>query len=182
MRLLPVPLAGLLCFEPQVFGDERGFFQEIWNRERYAGFGLDKDFVQDNIARSQRGVLRGLHFQNPNAQGKLVWALQGEVFDVTVDIRRSSPTFGQWFGIYLSAANHRQLYVPPGFAHGYAVTSETVLFAYKCTDFYRPATQQAVRWNDPAIGIKWPIGEPILSPKDQAAPLLAELPPDRLFP
>ena len=182
MKLLDVSLDGLLFFEPQVFGDPRGFFQETWNRKTYQAFGLPSDFVQDNLASSQRGVLRGLHFQNPHSQGKFVYVLQGEVFDVVVDLRQHSPTFGRWFGEYLSAENRRQLYIPPSFAHGYVVTSDTCLFAYKCDDYYNPATQHCIRWNDPAIGIRWPVDKPILAPRDASAPCLMDLPVQNLFP
>jgi dTDP-4-dehydrorhamnose 3,5-epimerase len=182
VKRIAVPLEGLLLFEPQVFGDSRGFFQETWNQRTYGSLGLSVEFVQDNLAFSQRGVLRGLHFQNPHSQAKFVYVLQGEVFDVAVDLRQHSPTFGQWFGEYLSAENRRQLYIPPCFAHGYVVTSDTCLFAYKCDDYYSPATQHCIRWNDPAIGIHWPIEKLILAPRDEKAPLLQDLPRECLFP
>jgi dTDP-4-dehydrorhamnose 3,5-epimerase len=182
MKVLTCDLAGLLIVEPKVFGDERGFFLESWNRARYGKAGLDVDFVQDNLSFSRRGTLRGLHFQNPSPQGKLLQVLQGEVFDVAVDIRRGSPTFGKWHGLMLSAENKLQFYVPPGFAHGFVVTSETALFQYKCTEAYSPKHEAAVRWDDPAIGIKWPVQNPLLSERDAKAPLLSELPGERLFP
>ncbi|HOC00891.1 MAG TPA: dTDP-4-dehydrorhamnose 3,5-epimerase [Verrucomicrobiota bacterium] len=181
MKVVPGQLDGLLLIEPDVFGDERGFFLETWNRRRYAEAGLDIDFVQDNLSRSRRGILRGLHFQNPSSQGKLVMALEGEVFDVAVDLRRSSPTFGRWQGVLLSAGNKRQFYLPPGFAHGFQVVSETALFHYKCTAAYAPANECAVRWDDPELAIAWPIANPVLSAKDAHAPRLSQIPPDRLF-
>ena len=167
MNIETTPLAGLLLITPDVFGDERGFFQETWNLRRYTEAGLDRHFVQDNLSLSRKGILRGLHFQNPGPQGKLVYVLQGEVFDVAVDVRADSPTFGQWYGVTLSAENHRQLFVPEGFAHGFCVTSETALFAYKCTDFYNPKAEFSLLWNDPDIGIEWPITNPELSEKDR---------------
>lgn len=167
MNIETTPLAGLLLITPDVHGDERGFFQETWNLRRYTDAGLDRHFVQDNLSRSRKGILRGLHFQNPGAQGKLVYVLEGEVFDVAVDVRADSPTFGQWYGVTLSAENHRQLFVPEGFAHGFCVTSETALFAYKCTDFYNPKAEFSLLWNDPDIGIEWPITNPELSEKDR---------------
>jgi dTDP-4-dehydrorhamnose 3,5-epimerase len=174
-------LQGLLIIEPKVFGDARGFFLETWNRNRYREAGLDADFVQDNLSFSRRGILRGLHFQNPNPQGKLLQVLQGEVFDVAVDIRRGSPTFGKWHGLVLSAENKRQFYVPPGFAHGFAVLSETALFHYKCTELYSPKDEMAIRWDDSDIAINWPLKEPLLSDKDAKGALLRDLPADRLF-
>ena len=167
MKIETTPLSGLLVIKPDVYGDERGFFQETWNLRRYTEAGLDRHFVQDNLSYSRRGILRGLHFQNPGPQGKLVYVLQGEVFDVAVDVRADSPTFGQWYGITLSAENHTQFFVPEGFAHGFCVTSEFALFAYKCTDFYNPSAEFSLQWNDPAIGIEWPIQDPELSAKDR---------------
>jgi dTDP-4-dehydrorhamnose 3,5-epimerase len=175
VKVTEAGLPGVLLVEPDVFGDERGFFMESYNRRRYAEQGLDAEFVQDNLSYSARGVLRGLHFQNPNPQGKLVSVLEGEVFDVAVDIRVGSPTFGQWTGVTLSAANKRQFYVPEGFAHGFLVTSEAALFAYKCTDFYNPAAEGGALWNDPEVGVDWPVEEPVLSEKDRNAPTLREL-------
>jgi len=154
---------------------------ETWNRARYREAGLDMDFVQDNISFSRRGILRGLHFQNPKSQGKLLQVLLGEVFDVAVDVRRSSPSFGKWHGVTLSSENKRQFYVPPGFAHGFAVVSETALFHYKCTDFYSPKDEVTIRWDDPDIHIKWPMNEPILSNRDAQAVRLRETPAERLF-
>ena len=181
MKLLTCDIQGLLIIEPDVFGDARGFFMESWNRQRYRAAGLDVDFVQDNISFSRRGILRGLHFQNPRPQGKLIQALQGEVFDVAVDIRRGSPTFGRWHGLVLSSENKRQFYIPPGFAHGFEVLSETALFHYKCTEFYSPKDEVAIHWNDPQIAIQWNIREPLVSAKDGQAPRLADIPPSRLF-
>lgn len=180
MRVHPGPLPGVLVIEPAVFGDPRGQFFESWQCERYAAAGVSEAFVQDNVSRSSRGVLRGLHVQLPGAQGKLVSVLEGEVFDVAVDIRRGSPTFGQSFGVQLSADNHRQLYVPPGFAHGFQVCSETALFLYKCTEYYRPENEISIDWNDPALGIAWPLPDPTLSNKDRAGVLLRDVPTDRL--
>ncbi len=181
MNVLTCDLSGLLVIEPEVFGDPRGFFLETWNRGRYADAGIDADFVQDNVSFSRRGTLRGLHFQNPRPQGKLLQVLQGEIYDVAVDIRRSSPTFGRWHGLALSSENKLQFYVPPGFAHGFVVVSEHALVHYKCTDFYSPKDELAVRWNDPAIAIDWPVKEPLLSDRDSKAVRLSEMPPDRLF-
>ncbi len=181
MNVTSCDLAGLLLIEPDVFGDNRGFFLESWNRQRYREAGIAHDFVQDNFSLSGRGTLRGLHFQNPAAQGKLVSVWQGEVWDVAVDIRRQSPTFRRWFGATLSAENKRQLYVPPGFAHGFVVVSETALFHYKCTELYSPKNEMGFRWDDPAIGIKWPVTNPILSKRDAASPLFDALPADKLF-
>ena len=179
MNILQTPLPGVLVIEPKVFGDSRGFFVETWQSERYAAAGLPA-FVQDNLSLSARGVLRGLHYQEPDAQGKLVQVLLGEVFDVAVDIRRGSATFGTWHGVTLSSENKRQFYVPAGFAHGFIVTSETALFAYKCTELYRPEHDHSLRWDDPDIGIAWPIDEPSRSAKDAEAPRLAEIPHDEL--
>lgn len=168
------PLADLLLIKPDVFGDHRGFFLETWSAQRYQEQGIKEDFVQDNLSLSQQGVLRGLHFQNPNAQGKLVSVLAGAVFDVAVDIRQGSPTFGQWFGVELTAENHFQLYVPAGFAHGFCVMSEQALFAYKCTAYYDPSAEHSLLWNDPAIGIEWPVKNPQLSKKDLVGKCLKE--------
>ena len=181
MNILPCPIEGLRIFEPKVFGDERGFFMETWNARRYRDAGLDANMVQDNLSFSRRGILRGLHFQNPHPQGKLLQVLQGEVFDVAVDIRRSSPTFGRWHSVMLSAENKRQFYVPPGFAHGFQVLSETALFSYKCTDLYEPKDEMGIRWDDPEIGIDWPIKNPVLSERDAKAPRLKEVPAGKLF-
>jgi dTDP-4-dehydrorhamnose 3,5-epimerase len=173
-------LPGAVVIEPQVFGDSRGFFMETWSSARYAAIGLPERFVQDNLSFSARGVLRGLHFQNPRGQGKLVSVLQGEVYDVAVDVRRGSPQFGRWVGVNLSAENRRQFYVPPGFAHGFVVVSETALFAYKCTEYYDPAAEVAVAWDDPDIAVAWPVTAPTLSQRDRAAPRLRDLAAERL--
>jgi dTDP-4-dehydrorhamnose 3,5-epimerase len=170
-----------MVVEPNVFGDARGFFMETWNRQRYREAGLDWNFVQDNLSLSRRGILRGLHFQNPRSQGKLLQVLQGEVFDVAVDIRRSSPTFGRWHSLVLSAENKRQFYIPPGFAHGFLVLSETALFQYKCTESYSPQDELAIRWDDPDIGIAWPLKEPLVSERDAKGLRLREVPRERLF-
>lgn len=180
MKVVETELPGVLVVEPDRFGDARGFFQEVWHEGRYEEAGMPGPFVQDNLSCSAHGVLRGLHFQNPNGQGKLVYVLQGEVFDVAVDIRAGSPTFGKWAGATLSGDNGRQFYIPPGFAHGFCVTGETALFAYKCTDFYNPQTEGAIRWDDPAIGIDWPLSEPVVSARDADASLLADIDPVRL--
>lgn len=172
---------GLLLLEPAVFRDPRGFFMESWNQRRYAAAGLDATFVQDNISVSSRGILRGLHFQNPGSQGKLVSALQGEVYDVAVDLRQGSPTFGKHYAAILSEQNKLQFYVPPGFAHGFLVLSDGAMFHYKCTDFYNPKTELTVLWNDPDLGIPWPLKNPLVSDKDAKGLRLRDLPQDRLF-
>ncbi len=182
MNVLPCRLDGLLLIEPRVFGDSRGYFLETWNAQRYRDHGIQEDFVQDNLSFSCRGILRGLHFQNPNPQGKLVQVLEGEVFDVAVDLRRSSPGFGKWEGVILSSVNKRQLYVPPGFAHGFAVVSETALFHYKCTRLYSPRDEKTLLWNDPDIGVEWPLSEPVLSDKDRAGVRLKDLPSGSIYP
>ena len=179
MNVIEADLPGVLIVEPRVFGDERGFFMESWNWRRYEELGIPAAglrFVQDNLSFSARGVLRGLHFQNPQPQGKLVWVLQGEVFDVAVDIRVGSPTFGRWTGTTLSAENKRQLWIPPDFAHGFVVTGEVALFAYKCTDYYSARAECSILWDDPDVGIAWPVQEPNLSEKDRAAQPLREMP------
>ncbi len=175
MRVKPAQLADVLIIEPQSFEDDRGFFFESWNRQRYAAAGIDVDFVQDNHARSVKGVLRGLHAQHPHDQGKLVRALNGEIFDVAVDIRKGSPAFGKWVGIELSATNRRQFFVPPGFAHGYCVLSTEADVEYKCTDYYSPDDEITIAWNDPDIGIEWPLTNPIVSSKDIDAQTLKDL-------
>jgi dTDP-4-dehydrorhamnose 3,5-epimerase len=181
MNVTTCEIPGLVIVEPTVFGDARGFFLETWNRQRYHDAGLDWNFVQDNVSLSRRGILRGLHFQNPAPQGKLVFVLQGEVFDVAVDIRRGSPTFSRWHAERLSGENKRQFFIPPGFAHGFVVLSETALFAYKCTEFYTPQHELTLAWNDPDVGIQWPLDHPQLSEKDARGLRLKDLPPDRLF-
>jgi dTDP-4-dehydrorhamnose 3,5-epimerase len=181
MQVLETPLPGVLVIEPRVFQDDRGYFYESYHEKRYWDAGLQVQFVQDNHSHSQRGTLRGLHYQLQHPQGKLVRVAVGEVFDVAVDIRKGSPTFGHWYGVYLSGENNKQLYVPPGYAHGFCVLSETADFLYKCTDFYTPGDEYAVLWNDPDIQIQWPsIINPLLSPKDAEAPLLHAIAADHL--
>ncbi len=170
-----------MLVDPDVYGDARGYFLETWNQRRYADLGLHADFVQDNISFSRRGILRGLHFQNPLPQGKLVMVLEGEVFDVAVDLRLASPTFGRWQSVVLSSENRRQCYIPPGFAHGFQVTSEAALFSYKCTEFYAPGSETILRWDDPDLGIPWPLPDPIISAKDSAGVRLADLPRGKLY-
>ncbi|POA57090.1 MULTISPECIES: dTDP-4-dehydrorhamnose 3,5-epimerase [unclassified Pseudomonas] len=176
MKVITTELPGVLIIEPKVFGDERGFFYESFNAKVFAeATGVDVQFVQDNHSRSQKGVLRGLHYQLQNTQGKLVRVTQGEVLDVAVDIRRSSPHFGQWVAVRLSAANHRQLWVPEGFAHGFVVLSDFAEFLYKTTDYYTPSAERSIRWDDPTLAIDWELSEPPqLSAKDQAGSLLTE--------
>lgn len=178
MNLLPTSIADVVIIEPKVFGDERGFFFESFNERRFqeaVGVPLSLRFVQDNHSKSAKNVLRGLHYQIYQPQGKLVRVIAGEVFDVAVDIRRSSPTFGKWVGAVLSAENKRQMWVPAGFAHGFLVTSESAEFLYKTTDYWAPEHERSIAWNDPAIGIEWPIEEaPVLSAKDKNAVLLAD--------
>jgi len=180
VNTIETKLPGVLILELDVFSDERGFFLETWNSTRYENAGIQGPFVQDNVSFSKKGILRGLHFQYPQSQGKLVQVLSGEVVDVAVDIRVGSPTFGQWISDVLSDTNHRQLYIPPGFAHGFCVTSEMAVFSYKCTDFYNPATEGGIIFNDPDINIDWPTKEPLLSPKDSNYPRLKDLSPDKL--
>jgi dTDP-4-dehydrorhamnose 3,5-epimerase len=177
MEVVETALAGVRLLGPRVFRDDRGFFLESWNARTFAALGLALDFVQDNHSRSARGTLRGIHYQVERPQGKLVRVVRGRVYDVAVDLRRSSPTFGQWFGTELSEDNHHQLWVPPGFGHAFYVMSDTADFLYKCTEFYEPGLDRALRWDDPTLAIDWPIpaGEtPVLSGKDLAAPLLAD--------
>lgn len=172
MQVIPTAVKDALIIEPRVFGDARGFFMESWNRRSFSALGLDLDFVQDNHSRSQRGVLRGLHYQMQQVQGKLVRVVAGAVFDVAVDLRRASPTFGQWAGVVLSAENQRMFWVPPGFAHGFLTLTETADFLYKATDYYAPAHERSILWNDPDLGIDWPLadlpGPPVLAAKDAA--------------
>jgi dTDP-4-dehydrorhamnose 3,5-epimerase len=175
MRVLETGLEGVLIVEPRVFEDERGSFVENWHASRYAELGIEGPFVQDNVSVSKRGVIRGLHFQAPNPQGKLVAVLHGAVYDVAVDVRAGSRAFGRWVGVELSAANARQLWIPAGFAHGFQALQEGTVLSYKCTGYYSPADERSVHWQDPDIGITWPIAEPLLSPKDAAAPVLADL-------
>jgi dTDP-4-dehydrorhamnose 3,5-epimerase len=176
VKVTETELPGVVVIEPRVFGDERGFFVETFQAERYrAQAGISAAFVQDNHSRSKRGVLRGLHLQKQHPQGKLVRAARGEIFDVAADIDPRSPTFGRWVGLTLSDTNHRQLWIPPGFAHGFLVMSEVADFEYKCTDYYHPQSETGVIWNDPDLAIAWPIAEPTLSEKDRQLPTLAQL-------
>jgi dTDP-4-dehydrorhamnose 3,5-epimerase len=176
MKVIQTELPGVVIIEPKVFADPRGFFKENYQRTRYAEAGIAGEFVQDNISRSHRGTLRGLHFQREHVQAKLVQALAGRIFDVAVDVRRKSPHFGKWVGTELSEANHRQMYVPPGFAHGFCVLSESADLYYKCSDFYYPQHERTLLWNDPSVGIRWPLEvEPILSDKDRGGTPLSAL-------
>lgn len=176
MKVTPLELPGVLLIEPDVHGDERGFFVETFQARRYLdAAGIAAQLVQDNHARSRRGVLRGLHFQTARPQGKLVRVSRGEVFDVTADVDPRSPTFGQWVGTRISDKDHRQIWIPPGYAHGYLVLSEFADFEYKCTDYYHRESEAGVVWNDPDLDIEWPLDDPTLSAKDQALPTLAEL-------
>jgi len=175
MEFQRLAIPDVILIKPKVFGDARGWFFESWEARKFAAAGLDVAFVQDNYSRSVKDTLRGLHYQIRQPQGKLVRVTQGEVFDVAVDIRKSSPTFGKWVGTILSGENKDQLWVPPGFAHGFYVLSESAEFFYKCSDFYAPEHERTLRWDDPALGIVWPLkGEPLLSPKDQQGKLLAD--------
>jgi dTDP-4-dehydrorhamnose 3,5-epimerase len=177
MKVVPTELPGVVVIEPRVFGDERGFFLETFSARAYREAGLPTEFAQDNFSRSARGTLRGLHFQEPDAQGKLCGVSRGKVFDVAVDVRRGSPTFGRWTAVELDDESHRRIWIPPGFAHGFCVVSEIADFHYKCTAPYAPASERCVRWDDPALAIPWPLtGAPLLSPKDRGAPLLADAP------
>ena len=177
MEFVPTRLPEVVLIKPRVFGDERGFFLETWQEQRFAAGGIDAHFVQDNHSHSRRNALRGLHFQILQPQGKLVRVSSGAVFDVVVDMRRSSTRFGHWFGVELNSKNQYMLWVPPGFAHGYFTLSDSADVLYKCTDYYAPQHERAVRWSDPRLGVEWPLPldkEPILSPKDAVAPLLAD--------
>jgi dTDP-4-dehydrorhamnose 3,5-epimerase len=176
MKTTPTRLPEVLIIEPRVFPDARGHFYEMWENNRYRDANIPGPFVQDNVSRSVRGTLRGLHFQEPRSQGKLVTVLTGKIFDVAVDIRRDSPRFRQWVGVELDADNPRQLWIPPGFAHGFCVISEWADFLYKCTQSYNPTTERSICWNDPDLAIDWPIPNPVLSEKDAAAPLLSDTP------
>lgn len=174
MEIEQSPLAGVLLVKPKIWGDARGYFVETWQHERYTAAGIDLPFVQDNHSCSSYGILRGLHFQRKHPQGKLVYVSMGSVFDVVVDIRPASSSFGQWFGAELTAENQHQMWVPPGMAHGFVVTSPTAHFHYKCTDYYHPEDEGTIAWNDPALGICWPVPEPLLSTKDAMAPCLQD--------
>lgn len=180
MEIIQTPIRDLVVIQPRVFKDPRGFFLETFQSQRYEGAGIAGPFVQDNHSRSAAGVLRGLHFQKNHPQGKLIYVVKGAVFDVSVDLRSGSPTFGRWYGTTLSDENNRQMYVPPGFAHGFCVLSESVDFIYKCTDFYHPEDEGGLLWNDPDLAIEWPVGSPILAPRDMEFPRLTELRPEDL--
>ncbi len=180
MKITETGLAGVKIIEPDKFEDSRGFFMEIWQNNRYTQAGITSAFVQDNIAFSTNGVLRGLHFQNPDAQAKMVYALSGEVFDVIVDIRYGSPTFGQWTSVTLDYRSGRQIYIPEGFAHGYCVISDSAIVAYKCSNYYNPKAEGSILWSDPDIGIDWPIPAPLISEKDTLSPRLKDISPERL--
>jgi dTDP-4-dehydrorhamnose 3,5-epimerase len=176
MEFIETSLPGVLRVRPKLFGDQRGFFAELYHAERFAQNGIELPFIQDNMSRSCRGVLRGLHFQIQHPQGKLVYCLSGEIFDVAVDVRKSSPTFGQWTGVTLNDQNREALYVPPGFAHGFCVLSESADVFYKCTDLYHPEYERSLLWNDPTVQVQWPLTEGItLSGKDREGKLLADL-------
>ena len=170
MEVVSTPIAGVLLIKPKIWGDARGYFVETWQQERYTAAGINLPFVQDNHSMSTYGILRGLHFQKTRPQGKLVYVSLGKVFDVAVDIRPASPTFGQWYGVELTQENQWQLWIAPGLAHGFAVTSETAHFHYKCTDYYCPEDEGGIRWNDPTFNVRWPVANPRLSEKDAAAP------------
>ena len=170
MEVVSTPIAGVLLIKPKIWGDARGYFVETWQQERYTAAGINLPFVQDNHSMSTYGILRGPHFQKTRPQGKLVYVSLGKVFDVAVDIRPASPTFGQWYGVELTQENQWQLWIAPGLAHGFAVTSETAHFHYKCTDYYCPEDEGAIRWNDPTFNVRWPVANPRLSEKDAAAP------------
>lgn len=180
MKISETTLPGVLLIEPQMFTDARGFFIETWRQDRYQAHGLPAKFVQDNCSLSVRGTLRGLHFQYPHAQGKLIHVLHGEIFDVAVDIRVGSPTFGQWIGMMLTGERPQQVYIAEGFAHGFCVTSESALVLYKCTDVYNPHSEGGIVWNDADLDIPWPVAAPTLSPKDAQLPPLKILPTARL--
>ena len=181
MEIIKTEFPGLLLIKPQIFGDARGYFYEAWNKERYEAAGITESFVQDNVSFSSKGVLRGLHYQKPYTQGKLVSVLMGEVWDVVVDLRRSSPTFGKWKAFTLTSERKEQLYVPQGFAHGFCVLSETALFQYKCTDKYSPESEHGIMWNDETLGITWPVRNPLISEKDTKHPCFKALNETLLF-
>jgi dTDP-4-dehydrorhamnose 3,5-epimerase len=180
MRVIETALPGVLVIEPRVFGDERGYFYESYHEARFQELGIHTRFVQTNVSQSARGVLRGLHYQWPHPQAKLVSVLHGEVYDVAVDVRQGSPTFGQWVGVMLSGENHRHLWIPEGFAHGFCVVSASATFTYQCSALYDPAGDSAIRWNDEGIAIDWPVSQPLLSAKDLRAPALSEVSAERL--
>ena len=176
MNVSTTDIPGVLLLEPKVFTDERGFFMETFRAEALRAAGIAQPFVQENQSQSRRGVLRGLHYQLPHAQGKLVRVVRGEVFDVAVDLRRASPTFGRWLGVTLSESNRRQLYIPPGLAHGFCATSDVADLIYKCTDYYHPECEQTLLWNDPQLAIDWPVQQPVISEKDRRGQPFAAVP------
>jgi dTDP-4-dehydrorhamnose 3,5-epimerase len=180
MKVVATALDGVVIVEPRVFDDQRGFFLETYQAARYITSGIEARFVQDNISRSVAGTLRGLHYQYPRAQAKLIQVLQGEIYDVAVDIRRGSPNFGKWFGTTLSAEDHHQMYIPEGFAHGFCVLSESALFMYKCSDYYVPEDEYGVLWNDPVLNIQWPVTRPVMSERDLGLPALGSIAADAL--
>ena len=180
MRVKATAIPEVLIIEPDVFEDERGFFMETYHEKRYREMGIDVTFVQDNLAYSVKGTLRGLHYQYPNAQAKLIQVIQGEIFDVAVDIRAGSHTFGKWVGVKLSVTNKKQLFIPTGFAHGYCVLSDTALITYKCSTFYSPEDEKGILWNDPDLKITWPIQNPLVSDKDQKLPSVNETTPNSI--
>jgi dTDP-4-dehydrorhamnose 3,5-epimerase len=180
VKVISTSLKDVLLIEPTVFEDKRGFFMETYQKKIYRELGIESDFIQDNLSFSVRGTLRGLHYQLPHAQAKLVQVITGEIFDVTVDIRKGSPTFGQWTGSHLSDKNKRQVYIPEGFAHGFCVLSETAIFTYKCSDFYSPDSERGVLWSDPVIGVDWPVENPVLSKKDHNLNYLKDILTDYL--
>ena len=181
MKINETELKDIFFIEPKIFGDQRGWFFESWNKERYEEAGIKETFVQDNISYSTKGVLRGLHYQKPYTQDKLVFVLEGSVWDVIVDLRKSSPTFGKWHGFTLTGEKKEQLWVPKGFAHGFCVLSDTVLFEYKCTDKYSPASEHGIMWNDPTLNIPWSVDDPVISDKDTKHPFFKDLTDDLLF-
>ena len=175
MEIIKTPISGVLLIKPKIWGDKRGYFVETWQKERYEAAGITLPFVQDNSSKSSHGILRGLHFQKKHPQGKLVSVSFGTVFDVAVDIRPHSPTYGKWYGAELTQENQWQLWISPGLAHGFVVTSEVAHFHYKCTEFYCPQDEGSIRWNDPQINVNWPITNPLLSEKDSIAPFLKDI-------
>lgn len=180
MNVITASLEGVLIIEPDIFNDNRGFFMETYNRDRYRKYDINRIFVQDNLSFSVQGTLRGLHYQIKHPQAKLVQVITGQIFDVAVDIREGSSTFGKWIGVHLSDKNKRQLFIPEGFAHGFCVLSETAHFLYKCSDFYAPEDEGGILWSDPDIGIDWPVKDPIISEKDKKYPYLSDLLPEQL--
>lgn len=180
MDVLKTEIDGVLVIAPKVFEDQRGFFMETFHRRRYEEAGIHEDFCQDNLSFSRKNTLRGLHYQFPHEQAKLLQVLEGEILDVAVDIRRGSPTFSRWVGVTLSDRDRRQMFIPKGFAHGFCVLSETALFSYKCSDFYARDCDRGVLWSDPSVGIQWPVETPLLSVKDECLPLLKDIQPEHL--